>query len=437
MKNPGCANNRGSPLHASGNLSYQITLLSNAPAAMIFKPRPPAAMIMTRSPKPASVQISTFLGECLQENPEALVSAILHAFLECDGENGLVYWEKTAKQFLDDQHQSICRIRKFEHPVDPDRTLMTAWVLSEWVRGSAYHKICGRFKRLREGNIRGSAEHTAWMLDAAAAFAQLPEFKVIPRVRHFIYMLRKRLLYGVTEAGVPLMEVIRNHGSLGVPLSGIGRDKVQALVQQGFDDFTKVLEAPSSDLVKTIRDNDQVENLKKAIVRFLEKSSIALLPEHLRRGGAFSNEGLIQAVYGSLAKDFEVAVYNLIRSTSLSVRLLDDKKIQGCADLLIETAEGDVQVECKTSKKGQISNTDAFEVLGKTRVGGQPIAYATVGKPSFVEMAVKNSFNSKVTLLTHKTLVESVLQVWEGRRSKEDLVSLTRSGYFVDRFQVR
>ena len=69
MKNPGCANNRGSPLHASGNLSYQITLLSNAPAAMIFKPKPPPAMMMSHAPKPASVQISTFLGECLQSLP--------------------------------------------------------------------------------------------------------------------------------------------------------------------------------------------------------------------------------------------------------------------------------------------------------------------------------------------------------------------------------
>ena len=36
-KNPGCANNRGSPLYASGNSSYQILRFPNAPAAMIFK----------------------------------------------------------------------------------------------------------------------------------------------------------------------------------------------------------------------------------------------------------------------------------------------------------------------------------------------------------------------------------------------------------------
>jgi hypothetical protein len=36
MKNPGCVNNRGSPLYASGNSSYQILRIPNAPAAMIF-----------------------------------------------------------------------------------------------------------------------------------------------------------------------------------------------------------------------------------------------------------------------------------------------------------------------------------------------------------------------------------------------------------------
>jgi hypothetical protein len=54
MKNPGCANNRGSPLYASANLSYQILL----------PPKAPAAIMMTHSPRPACVQISTFLHDC-------------------------------------------------------------------------------------------------------------------------------------------------------------------------------------------------------------------------------------------------------------------------------------------------------------------------------------------------------------------------------------
>jgi hypothetical protein len=372
-----------------------------------------------------------------QEDEGVLVSATLHAFLECQEEGGLLYWDYAAKQFLYDHRQSVCRIRRFEYPANPDATLMTAWVLSEWVRGSPYHKICGPFRKLREGDIKKSADHTAWMLDAAVAFAQLPQLKIIPRLRRFLYILRKQLLYGVTECGVPLMEVIRNHSSVGVPLSGIGRSKVQALVEQGLDDLTKVLEASDSNLVKTIKDDRQVENLKQAIVKYLEASSISLLPEHLRRGERLSTKKLLEAVYKSMGTDFEVAVYNLLRFISLNVTLLDEKKIRGCADLLIRTPDGDIQVECKTSTRGQVSNTDAFEVLGKTQVGSQPIAYVTVGKPSFVEMAVRNSFTNGVALLTHKTLIEVVLQVIEGRRTKEALLSLLRSGHHVETFEVR
>ncbi len=290
------------------------------------------------------------------KNEGSLLSPVLHAFLECQTEAGLLYWDYRAKEFLYDQRGAICRIRRFEHPDDPDATLMTAWVLSEWTRGSAYNKICGPFRNLREGNIRGSAEHLAWMLDAAVAFARLPQLKISPPLGHFLSMLRKRLLYGVTEGGVPLMEVIRNHSSVGVPLSGIGRGKVQALVEQGLDDLTKVLEASDSDLVKTIKENEQVQNLKQAIVKYLEASSLSLFPEHVRRGERVSTKAAVEAVYKSMGTDFEVAVYNLLRSISLSVKLLDNKKIQGCADLLIETQKGNIQVECKTSKRSQVSN---------------------------------------------------------------------------------
>ena len=72
--------------HASGNLSYQITLLSNPPAAMIFKPKPPPAMMMSHSPKPASVQISTFLGECLHAGLPYIANATQNGHL--DGEFG-------------------------------------------------------------------------------------------------------------------------------------------------------------------------------------------------------------------------------------------------------------------------------------------------------------------------------------------------------------
>jgi hypothetical protein len=65
MKNPGWANNRGSPPYISRNSSYQIPLSSNAPAAMTFKAKT-ACGDEDSSQSAACVQISTFLSRCLQ-----------------------------------------------------------------------------------------------------------------------------------------------------------------------------------------------------------------------------------------------------------------------------------------------------------------------------------------------------------------------------------
>ena len=46
---------------------------------MIFKPKPPPAMMMSRAPKPASVQISTFLGECLHYKNVYVIPNVLAA----------------------------------------------------------------------------------------------------------------------------------------------------------------------------------------------------------------------------------------------------------------------------------------------------------------------------------------------------------------------
>src|ERR1039458_6007135 len=64
MKNPGWANNRGSPPYISRNSSYQIPLSANAPAAMILKPKT-ACGDEDGSQSAACVQISTFLSRCL------------------------------------------------------------------------------------------------------------------------------------------------------------------------------------------------------------------------------------------------------------------------------------------------------------------------------------------------------------------------------------
>jgi hypothetical protein len=64
-----------------------------------------------------------------------------------------------------------------------------------------------------------------------------------------------------------------------------------------------------------------------------------------------------------------------------------------------------------------VSNSEAFEVLGKNLVGPRPVAYVTVGKPGFVDMAVKNSYSNRLTLINHKTLAETAILILEERRA--------------------
>src|ERR1035437_196915 len=65
MKNPGCANSRGSPPYISRNSSYQIPPSPNAPAAMILKAKTASGDDDGSTQFSAFVQISTFLSGCL------------------------------------------------------------------------------------------------------------------------------------------------------------------------------------------------------------------------------------------------------------------------------------------------------------------------------------------------------------------------------------
>lgn len=98
---------------------------------------------------------------------------------------------------------------------------------------------------------------------------------------------------------------------------------------------------------------------------------------------------------------------------------------------------GNLQIECKTRPKGLVSNSEAFEVLGKTIVGPKPAGYVTIAKPGFVDMAVKNSYSNRVTLINHKTLSEAAILTLEKKKNLDDLLRLLWSGHYVDKSDLR
>jgi hypothetical protein len=90
-------------------------------------------------------------------------------------------------------------------------------------------------------------------------------------------------------------------------------------------------------------------------------------------------------------------------------------------------------LECKRKIGNKlVSATEAEEILGKG-AKYNPIAKVTIGYPDFVDDAKENTQDTKITLITHITLIEILLAFWEGKISKEEVIAILRSGKYVDK----
>lgn len=229
---------------------------------------------------------------------------------------------------------------------------------------------------------------------------------------------------------------IGRSGNLGF-LAGIGRGRILDLLRAGYDDLTKIVEADDGKLAGVMRNAEQVRNLKLGVARYLDRVSQSMFAVHRVRSKKFSCDDVVKRIYEKLGTEFEVAVFELLTMIGVKSELLDERKVPGCADILVTTTVGNLQIECKTRTKGLVTNAEAFEVRGKTVVGPKPIAYVTVGKPGFVDVAIKNSFSSEVTLINHKILVEAALLTLEGKKSIDAFLHLLQLDYHIDKAALR
>jgi len=421
-------------LRNSDNL-YRATSLGYVVSQKGISPQ--TALVIVRRIRGLATALANSAPADFYNDAQQLIAASLHLLLDCDGEAGPIYRDGSAAAFLEGHRDIICRLRRYEDPTDALLILQVAWVLNEWVKGNGYQNLCNPFRRLREGQIRQAAEHCFWMFDSAAAIARVKDLGFDPRIGAHLSITARRLLFGVPEAGVAISEVVRNRISLGVQLSGIGRGKVMDLLKAGYDDLTKIIESDDLKLGAAMKNPAQAGELKLGAARYVDRMAQSSLGAHTLRSKRFSADELIKRLYEKLGTEFEVAVFDLLSAVGVEAELLDERKVPGCADILVHTGTAEIQIECKTRTKGLVTNSEAFEVLGKTVIGPRPIAYATVGKPGFVDVAIKNSFGNRVTLINHKILCEIALLVFEKKKSHDDLVGFLQMGYHLDKSDLR
>ena len=91
-------------------------------------------------------------------------------------------------------------------------------------------------------------------------------------------------------------------------------------------------------------------------------------------------------------------------------------------------------IECKAKRatEGTIGLNDAFSVIAKSS-HLDPISMITLGKPAFDRLPIQRAASGGILLLTHVTLCEAVLRIWEGKLTPAALLNLLRRTGVLDR----
>ena len=144
------------------------------------------------------------------------------------------------------------------------RREMNDYMLTKCIRNSyAYRDYIGDVTNrevedlynLCLGSIRNTAEHISWVIWAAAEVAKKLGYS--KELVKQISILAERMQYGVNSAGIALAR-------LRVP--GLGRERIRALVHQGFDTVEAIKELSVEDLARWVT-KPVANRLKKAVLQ--------------------------------------------------------------------------------------------------------------------------------------------------------------------------
>jgi len=156
------------------------------------------------------------------------------------------------------------------------------------------------------GSIRNAAEHISWIIFAAAEIAKKTGYN-----KEFvkqINVLAERLQYGVNNLGITLARF---------RIPGLGRERIRALVQQGFDSVEAIKELSVEELAKWVtkpvarRLKEAVfKNDKQAVENVSTTSTINHKTDKLELSGAIENRRTLININGNVLglrdREFEV-----------------------------------------------------------------------------------------------------------------------------------
>ena len=308
-----------------------------------------------------------------------------------------------------------------------DRVTNAAFALNLWIEGVPERRLRHEMDRISYGQLHGLASDSAWIIEGLTQVLHVPELNIDGAVTS-----RLSLLAGRTRHGVPsdLLDLIAAAQAFSVP--GFGRQRAMAVRGEGLSDPNDLMSTSVQRIAEVVGSHPRAEALVHAVAERQGRVLKGWKVRHLRRAGQQPNRvRIMEASYDATGTDYETAVEEILETLDWTVDKLDDGRRQGMPDFLIKWQDRAIVVECKTKQSDEalISKEDAFAVLAKS-VDINADHRVTIGKPDFSSFCREKAAGARnVTLVPHFFLAESILRVWEGVLSTDDVFNwLLRPG---------
>ncbi|MHA1828350.1 MAG: DEAD/DEAH box helicase [Candidatus Heimdallarchaeaceae archaeon] len=301
-------------------------------------------------------------------------------------------------------------------------SLRTSRMIMRWIDGLPLNDLSGYAPH---GTIKRTAENLSWVISGLSRIARKPLFDFEKNVSQYIDLIADRVFYGVPQDAVPIMR-------LRIP--AVHRYRATKLAESGFISIDDLISASISELTSVQGIGESLAlRIKERVERYITDEITRNKERQIRKAKELGrNSDIIDRLYSEKGTSFEKECTNIFATEiGLDAVHSGDIDLHG-PDILVHVPEGVIVIECKRKENKHVPAREAEEILGKG-ASFKPIANVTIGFPDFVEEAQKNVKHTNITLMKASILGEILLKVWEGQLSKDDVISILRSGQYVNR----
>ncbi|HEX7333209.1 MAG TPA: DEAD/DEAH box helicase [Pyrinomonadaceae bacterium] len=353
-------------------------------------------------------------------------------------EIGLIHWVLTCPEFM-----STTPTRLLAWPsghMKPESsafvgaaTHLTAWdrtndrvtrcvhALALFIDGLAERKIAFA-TGISAGYLHRLSIDVSWILDGLRTVSGASDLACPQTLTNEISMLARRVRWGTPAEALDVLRIARRKS---VP--GFGRQRVMALLTNGFTTVMDVLTAAKDQLIKLLDSEKRADALVAALSDTLDVASAKFERMHVELGAELGIREKVLNCNDALGTDYEDAICALLKEEiNWTVDKLDDGKRQNVPDIQLKLGETALLIECKTvtKKPPLVAKEDAFAILQKAADFAPEMKRVTLGKPDFDETCKKKAAaSSSITLVQHAVFMEGLMRVLTGRLMPGEFVA--------------